>query len=207
MDSTDTINARDVVTETALTDHFRLSMEEEGVCPDKVALNRWEDAFTENFQFLVRKEVNGEVIEKRAGFAINMDTTAEKFDKLSKEVAMAGRNVARSFDDAMVDTVETCGTTLRFCASEGGWAECARCGAKVNVAGVVGSRNLGVTMEENQWPGESSMPYPMDYEIERFLREADDFSKEVLKLYLFGSLMRECGCEFGRFYEYYGRKL
>lgn len=169
-------------------------MLEEGVEVDSIETAHWQDdAFGTGEQFAVRvsKRINGE--QKEYQFSIDATSlTANNPDRLQQEMATAARNIAHEMEDAMVDTIETCGTRLRFCAAEGGWVECDRCDTRVSLAEVTRG-SLGFTME-----AELSHPAPTPYDVQDFLRRLDSDEQEVLKLYLLGALRNECRCDFGK---------
>lgn len=183
----------DVLTEDDLRLFFREAMAEEGIQPDSIETAYWEDDAFNNAKYAVRvsKRINGEPKD----FQFSIDTSsvvAQNPDRLRQEMATAAHNIAHEMEDAMVDTIETCGTRLRFCAAEGGWVECDRCDERVSLSELQFG-GLGFASE-----AELSHPAPTPYDIEHFLRRLGSGEQEVLKLYLLGALRNHCKCDFGK---------
>lgn len=191
-------NTTDILTEDTLRTFFRDAMHEEGVKPDSVETVHWQDDAFGNEKYAVRvsKRINGE--PKDFQFTIDATSlTANNPDRLQQEMAMAARNIAHELEDAMIDTIEVCGTRLKFCAAEGGWAECARCDERISLSELQFG-HLGFASE-----AELSNPAPTPYDIQNFLKRLDNGEQEVLKLYLLGALRNHCSCEFGKRGPYY----
>lgn len=179
-----------MLTEREARQLFEDAMREERIEPDRVEVVLWDDGPTlnENMGFVVGKHINGEM--KKRQTALSYTRNAEPHH-LRQRIATAANSIANAFREDMMSTLRVCGTELRFCKAEGGWAECARCGTRVTLDEC--TTNLGFAEA-----AETSHPAPNPYDVQDFLQRLDDGHTEVLKLYLYGALHKQCHCDFGR---------
>lgn len=173
------------------------ALAEEGVMVDSIEVDSWENRANTTVAICVDKQINTEVrrVRKKISFSMIDPTSTRDVDHLRKQLATLAREIAKEFEDVMVTSLDVCGTTLDFCPAEGGWAACKGCGKQVSLSDTMMS--LGFATE-----AELSNPSPTPYSVERFLQKLDSADKEVLKLYLFGSLRRVCTCDFGKRSDY-----
>lgn len=169
---------------------FEKAMSEEGVDPDAIEVVMWDDgvSLSEHIGFIVGKHINGKMERRKVSVASTFDADTSYIEQ---RIASAASTIATAFREDMIHTLEVCGTRLRFCSAEGGWAECDRCGTKVTLTDC--ANRLGFTET-----AEFSNPEPTPYDVQDFLQRLDDGRTEVLKFYLFGALQKECHCGFGK---------
>lgn len=180
----------DVLTEDDTSAFLESAIAEEGIEPDFVEVQSYEDdpfGGKSNLLLIAGKDINGETMKAQAVVNVSLENNP---DVIRQEIALSARNLAEYFYDEMIDTVEVGGSRIKFCSAEGGWVECQECGHQVTLADT--TMNAATFSAD----AEFSNPSPTPYDIQNFLRRLDSGETEVLKLYLLGALRRQCRCEF-----------
>lgn len=115
--------------------------------------------------------------------AINMRINTNE-DEIRKQIVAEAREVAHQFEEYLTDTFEWDNRRVTVSAYEDGWAKCERCGTEVEMP----DRQMPVFTED----AELSTPQPFPRDRESAIKNLDDGSRLLLKMYLVGRLRERC---------------
>jgi hypothetical protein len=135
-------------------------------------------------QFYIAKPIGDEKLTYTTTVNTRINTTE---DEIRKEIVREARTVAQQFEEYLTDTFEWGkGRRVTVSAFEDGWAECGRCGNKIDIPDAANP----VQFVED---AELSTPQPFPRDRESVLNNMDDGSRLLLKMYLIGRLRERCG--------------
>lgn len=187
------ITSDDVPIVDAVDSYLRQALSEEGVSLDSIDVTMWEtNGMTTELAIVAEKYIGGEL--RQLGYTMVIDSHEDIDDTIRQQVATAAREIRSELSTEMIDTIRVAGTRLRFCASDGGWVECDRCGERLYLEQV--QNDTWTAMKE---AAEISNPSPSPYNIRNFLRRLKAHQREILKLYLLGALRNHCTCSYGKY--------
>jgi hypothetical protein len=171
------------------------SLEENGLMVDSVTHER--NDVRQCDTFTVAKEFGGE------RHYYNLDITDEALVQNSEEktYALHAQEIADAFREKMVERIQFGRRSIDLCPYEGGWAECNRCGSRVDLIDEV------IPKARFEQDAELSVPTPRPRDPEKFTEQLSEENEARLKVYLLGLLRKECDrrCPNSRYHDEYAR--
>jgi len=165
------------------------SLSEHGMTVDSVSHERQNTNHAETFY--VHKTIGGERYSQM--FSITDEAIFQ--ESFEKQLAMHAQQIARAFEDEMVEDISFGHRRLRVCPYDEAWAQCCHCGSRVEI-----ERRMAPMMFSQD--AELSTPQPSPRSFESLVEHLSTEQRVTLKLYLLGKLRTECdhNCENSRHY-------